>query len=820
MKKHRLSFILLISLISLLFAGTFVSVKGSSTSDLYYTPTEDVFYNATIPVYDESVNIRNQQSFTGNYNGTYSFTGEIGLNGTDIPFIDVDTSSTDTGVIIVDSWENHNEVIKFYDNSSTEALQVNHDFGAIYSNGTYEFWWAVSDIGNKYLIMQYRENTDLRVSIKYQSGNFYNYYLAFDIIKSGCTVNTWYHHKLIFDDSLNSFDWYINGVLEGDDLNYYANSTIGFDNNNWVTASAPVNYSHYFDGFGYFGDPFYDVGDNLIPLIEELGTNEVDRWEFALLYPDQLNPVGLDDPNGWQDYEESGDIVNIGGTGNDRYIYMFSTSYNNGIFKDDFIEEESQIVEIKWNFQYYVAADQLIGNTTLKVYSNGSNEVCRINLFSYWNDNIRRLEYFNGSNYVDLTNNNFFLNGYTPYDFYLYINYYDNIAFLSYQNSTDYESWYFPLIVSGEVGVNKVEFFNYEHVSTVQNLPMRLDSIGVYCDGVSQSNEWAWKSIDLPANWDIRDNNLLYGDYIGLANISVCEGSYSVGISDFYGLFDMYWYPYDMDILNIHNKYVAVVIDPYLLYYQINWLELYEIWNDVRSFVLEDLSINGVTLVQDSNVYDMVYSAVSDYPVANYFYVIGTDLYYTLTCYDSDLEYIQGVFDITNIPTQNRSIDFDAYIDGFPFLYCEGAITLGFGDATTYGFVFDEITSFNQILPQEKLIDKITILITDNDVDAASGSDVTGHVNLITLVYYSNISVTILTLDLLAILIPLLVLITPPLALYKKFEEPKVVVPMLMLMSFVCVATGLISYPMFFVMMICFVVFLLIQKKRGGFGEV
>jgi len=71
----------------------------------------------------------------------------------------------------------------------------------------------------------------------------------------------WYHHKIVFNCSNNSFDWYIDGVLEADNAEFrYKRSVLSFFRlNTWYSHR---DYSFYIDAVGYSWDSNYDIGEN------------------------------------------------------------------------------------------------------------------------------------------------------------------------------------------------------------------------------------------------------------------------------------------------------------------------------------------------------------------------------------------------------------------------------------------------------------------------------------------------------------------------------------------------------------------------------
>lgn len=575
------------------------------------------------------------------------------------------------------------------------------------------------------------------------------------------------------------------------------------------------------------------------------GVSEVDRWEFALQSEDTLNPIGLDNPNTWTDVEQATDCVNIfaGGT-NDRLIRMYSaTDTYYGLEKSNFLSdpfkkyaENCTTVNASFYFLIESIVPISLGNTTLKVYSNDSTLVAFINVFidgGFTSGNPRRLlQYYDGSNYVNLSVSYddtgwFKQNSY--YDYNIFVNYTDDICTFSYTNATDFQTWQFPLITTGKGGLSEIGF-----IQTRQSIALRLDNIGVICDGYSVSNEFAWKSIHLPIEWNIESHNIF--DWLvwvppqksGRGMLNYTDGAYSVGVTTLEDLkaWTFYYNSTPFERKNFYQRFVALINDPYIILYQVNWY-YFGLWFDVRGFDPIILDIHGAILTQDSNEYQLEYSwddGSFGYPEDNYFWVEHneTDLSYSVDFYNSQLEFIKADFNIEDVSTDDRSLDVDLTITAYPnIVWGGGAFYFNFRDATSWGYSFDEDMSIHQIIPQKKWIETLSITISDDDNDWASGTDYRGTISPFVLTYFPGVSVSITTTNLLTMLVPLLVIIIPTLAIRKKFGA-KIVMPTFLFMSLICVITGLIPYWTFFIIILAVVMYLVYTRKTKqgeGFFE-
>ena len=89
----------------------------------------------------------------------------------------------------------------------------------------------------------------------------------------------------------------------------------------------------------------------------------------------------------------------------------------------------------------------------------------------------------------------------------------------------------------------------------------------------------------------------------------------------------------------------------------------------------------------------------------------------------------------------------------------------------------------------------------------------TGYVRDISLLYILGYETTIIAITLVSMIIPLIIMLSPTFLTAKRTPYgKKIVVPMLLLTSVVCVSTGLIPAWLFFVLIFCFGCFLFLSR--------
>ncbi|MHA2029619.1 MAG: hypothetical protein ACW99Q_09540, partial [Candidatus Kariarchaeaceae archaeon] len=172
--------------------------------------------------------------------------------------------------ISIESAFNHYNVLKLYDDSSTYRTYLIIPFEQS-SSQTLEFWFASSTaVDTNYFVL--REGSTQIIPFRAVNDDFQYSDGSWKDIKTNFIVaNTWYHVKVVLDDTNNDCDVYINGVLEGSNLSYQTSSTTSPDHF-WVyTSAGDSGYATYLDAFGVSSDSSshsgygYDIGYNINP---------------------------------------------------------------------------------------------------------------------------------------------------------------------------------------------------------------------------------------------------------------------------------------------------------------------------------------------------------------------------------------------------------------------------------------------------------------------------------------------------------------------------------------------------------------------------
>ena len=272
--KQLTKFVILIDILFIGFLlGILVNfnVNAISEYDLTYTFENDVLFEQDDTEFYTDFNTRQYETWEhdGIFNATYSFDEQpIGTNGSNINFIDDDSSGSNSGASIISSLNGHKNVLQLFDKDASEQFNITHNFDKVQINGIIEFWCAMTKTGAVQVLVEFIQGSTKIIEFLFQSDDLYYdstgvggwVFIKQDFILLG----VFNHYKIILDDDANSFDIYINNILEGNDLSYGNPSTIGIDKfRMWSYISNP-ELSFYIDAFGivdsiYIGEHF-DVG--------------------------------------------------------------------------------------------------------------------------------------------------------------------------------------------------------------------------------------------------------------------------------------------------------------------------------------------------------------------------------------------------------------------------------------------------------------------------------------------------------------------------------------------------------------------------------
>lgn len=243
-------------------------------------------------------NFTARKVFKQGYPGTENFLNdEIGS----FPSGWTDGSGGSTSATIIAELDAHMNVLQLDDQDAGDQAKASVSY--IQGLDTIIEFWITKD--------STAANTDGRltvqeggldlISLRFQDNDLDYFDGGFVQIKASfMTASLFSHIKLVLDDSTNTFDCYINGVLEGADLGYRDNSVSGTDGLRVNTIDAHTGYKLYFDALGVSMAPGYVIGDNVHWRHYKQDTND---FENQFVGDQGLSIEWLDSVNQADDHE-------------------------------------------------------------------------------------------------------------------------------------------------------------------------------------------------------------------------------------------------------------------------------------------------------------------------------------------------------------------------------------------------------------------------------------------------------------------------------------------------------------------------------------
>lgn len=588
--------------------------------------------------------------------------------------------------------------------------------------------------------------------------------------------------------------------------------------------SQPVIYMNFFDGSasGYMIGVSIDyiIAFN-IPITGILNSSQIGKYEFATDNTGEL----ITNINNIVDWNVEGTYLSLYSQGYDNIIkfapppYFDPESYQqNNITLDMSSFTDENYVQYTATM-YAVNDEDIYGSEEFNFY--GSDNSIKLSVcFKYYSLGIVGVDgYFPFIALLVSTTSNdydFYPNSYTQLHEWFcgnqqytgpdsqgwnYMN--DTFSLEIYKNyiQLNYSglSWNF---VGGSEDFSKTEVkfmaYNMEH--------LYLDSVGIYVDGNSISNEVAYSNVHyyvLPT-WDITRYNFveltLNNEYSNNISLHLNNGYQLFNFSDCYGKNQVF-----TNVYAISEQYNPDII------YETPYIQIY----NSSEYEIINLHIFGISLIENDNVYfpELLYSGID--LNKSYFYVQNSQLHYQLTADDSNIEYIRIRFNLGADLFDTHGYYFrmtqyhsnENFISQLDLDYIQGlGETVSFVSTT-------QVETHSVILEQDKTIWRVDILITDND-ELSSGQDY-GYFSNLYFSYYPNIDTTITVSTLLGIIPLLILLVGIPIAIYFAFgKKSEIIIPALLLMTIFTMAIQLLPAWGGFVIIISCIGYWIVRGKN------
>jgi len=793
--KYKKNIFLIVLIVSSLFLILFPKSVIGSTNDIDYTFENKEYYNQDSfeykNNYSNNYNTRNITSITEIYEASYSFTDDaIGS----IPNGWNDDSGFPNEVSVIEGLDGHNKVLQYNDTAILGASTFLNIPEA--TNGIIEFWVRTT-ANNKFtqvLLWDSDANKGINIFVEYNTGKFSYHDGTFKDITTH-VINTWYRIKIIFDFT-SDWEIEINGIQYGSFS--WVGVPVDMDVIKIHTESVETNFLSYLDGVGIDWLSNYSIGNNLIPLIEtNTSIIEIDKYEFSYDSFGIQYPVGNDIFSGWIESDSNDKINSVIDT---NEIWKMRIEYDLPIgvqYLSLGIEKDFDISANVFNITAEIEIDIFGVNdrTWLKVFSDSDSLLSDI----YFENN--QLKSNQGT--PILLKDNIIVN--SRYQINIYINLFDDISVLRFSNSSFSDIYIIPLITLNQNGLGIVEVKSgwNEFIA----MKSYLSYIGVYVSENPLTNEFGYidiKTIPLGL-WRFMDYDLFSFSLIG--NIS-----FWLGTRTFYKepLLDDLSYN-QITPLNYYDNYKRISLYDTTVFFEafpfilspILYIQFYD------TLELFNITIDGTRLTEGINEYELKLENSGVNLQDNYFYVDSNNkLQFIHTSDDTNLEYIQATFDITDKSTDDRGISFRGNILNKAYGYF--ALNFHPSGSNSFDIPFIEKTT-RSLITQNRSISDFSILITDNDQDIVSGIT-TGYISDISLLSISGIGVSIITSSLLNMIIPLMIILIPTLLLSSKLGK-KLIIPIFLVFSIIITATSQIPVWLFFIIAYGCGLFIMLNKR-------
>ena len=240
-------------------SNTYFYSQTSGGHDNYYGYIDAIGYSWD-PNYNIGDNlVDTNKDIIGYYPSTYGFENDdMGSNPQDW----IISGTPENGTITVMSeWQNHKKVLEYKDTSSSGAPLCSNIFTSGQNTGFVEFYMAAISIsGYSGGIVVLNQNIETSIYILFEDGQI-KYHDGIRHNLQVYSVNTWYHVRIEFNCSSDTYDIYINDLLAENDASFWYEATTM--NIFGVAGSTASQFAVYLDAVGYSWDPIYNIGDNL-----------------------------------------------------------------------------------------------------------------------------------------------------------------------------------------------------------------------------------------------------------------------------------------------------------------------------------------------------------------------------------------------------------------------------------------------------------------------------------------------------------------------------------------------------------------------------
>ncbi len=297
-----------------------------------------------------------------------------GNSGEDLDWIDLDESNLKSLTYITTELDNHKNVLTLEDNNTWGRCQIIHNYPTVGADRIIEIWIAISDnTKTSAFVLIPTEGGATRMQVELNQDDLQYYDGAWQDIKLGfIVIDTFIHIKLVLDDSANTYDIYVNGILEVNDGAYQFNTTTGIDGLRIQTQTGQIGYKVYVDAPGLVLEPdpqgyTYEESWNINPYDIE-----------PLLDEGFILDVGLDTYINISSVDGHNNVLEIGDDNTGDVVYVnipFSTQTTGTIewWWRTSSTDYPPYVFIRGGGSIAISLHFVVSNNTWYYYANGIN---------------------------------------------------------------------------------------------------------------------------------------------------------------------------------------------------------------------------------------------------------------------------------------------------------------------------------------------------------------------------------------------------------------------------------------------------------------
>ena len=714
------------------------------------------------------------------------------------------SKDTDTNITVRDYTPIDSEFLRFYDDNNNGYPRLRIPFTDSITN-IFSFYMRFSDV-NEVIYIYLQDGSSDKISIYTHTGNLRIYDGGTPTIIMSISNDVWYNITISFDCISDTNDVYVDSILKGTydfesvatSLNYLEFRTDLSDTGYYMDLDSLYNFISV--------DFLYSIGLNLFSgVYTDNSIKEVDKFEFAIKSANNLYPIGFDNPSTWSDIENGYDNTNIAidttNPINNRVVQIVG---NGTTYETTGIEKNFNQVDGIFNITLEINMtkwDNSNGSFNYSIYSYDNTEIVKLGLHmhSILGGSLYR---YDGTDWIELIPNTdppvitpnklWFID--------IYIKSWIILNFYQVSPAID-RVFNFSKIDTSKKGLGKIKLTSEIVSDPTNDNIINIHNIGVYNNNTSLSTDFGYLEKDLFDTdiwWIFAGFSQYYTTAIGSFTTLVASYDYTLGSNT--------------ESIKIHNNYTGFDYTNLLPYdfvhfpsYGIQKPKILYFCNS--ELYITSLLIEGMRFKYQNTTFDynFEYNGI-DYN-ESYFYIQSDKLYFTYYADDTNVEYIQAIFSglITlDMNTTDSGLEFNSYKSGLQAYGYFGVEYISTENVIPINTYFD--FSRTILKPNEK-IHHFNILITDNNDDTVLGLT-TGYIHNIAIIKITDLSISVITLSLIGMMIPLIILLVPSIAISNAIRK-SLLIPFFLIMTIICVATGLIPIWIGFIIFISNSVFLL-----------